>query len=154
MINIKSKQGNIQIKAPYDLGQELQNNPTFNTFVENDLIQENSCFCLFSSHNLTERKKVQKAAEILVRATLAEISFTSFYAEKNRLTRSIRIFSCKGTPEKEAFIKKLDAVKIACLNAAPACLEKKWFKDFSGHITHLENNNTPLLIEQTTINIT
>ena len=150
MINIISKQGAIQIKPPYDLCEELQSNFAFNNFVENDLIQGSSCCSLFSTPNLTEQKKVQKAAEILIRATLAEISSTSFYAEKNRLTRSVRIFPCRGTEEEgRAFIKKLDAVKIACLKADPTCLEEKWFKDFSKYITHLDSNKTPILVEQT-----
>ncbi len=148
MINIISKQGSIQIHPPYDLRSELQNNPTFNTLVENDLIQEKSCCSLFSTSKMTEQKKVQKAAELLIRATLAEISCTSLSVSKNTRTFSVRILPFKGSPEQEeAFIQKLEDVKSACLKATPTCSNKKWFKDFSKHVTHLEKNNTPIILE-------
>ena len=152
MIKIYSKQGSIQITPPYDLRSELQNNPAFNALVENDLIQEKSCCSLFSTPKMTEQKKVQKAAERLVQATLAEISSTSIAASKNKRTLSVRIMPCTGTPEEEeAFMQKLDSVKAACLKATPTCVEKKWFKDFSKHITDLEKHNKPILIEETTL---
>jgi hypothetical protein len=145
----------IQVKAPYNLREELSNNPAFKNHVKSGFFLGGSCCFPCGSKKIEER-----AAKIFVQATIEQysggsISFTSKEGESGEKEeiRTISRFIAQGTTleAQEERIRTLSDVRAACLDIAPGSSEKRWLKDLSGHIETLETGERSITHSKTEV---